>query len=129
MMNFNYATASVTRFGEILPLWQKFTSIWQIFDSLFLIRQNAENTLANLWHYSANFHCCKWPNIENDLTIWSHWPQQKILFVRAAAFAGGKLNSLPPKQIRDPKRDFSKFTADLREKKLQQNQEPLFQLT
>ena len=21
----------------------------------------------------ANFHCCKWPNILNDLAIWSHW--------------------------------------------------------
>ena len=40
--------SSVTRLGEILPLWQKFTSFGQIFDSLFLIRQNAERTLANL---------------------------------------------------------------------------------
>ena len=39
---------SVTRFGENSPLWQKFTSIWQIFAGLFLIWQNAENTLANL---------------------------------------------------------------------------------
>ena len=43
---------------------KKFPSLWQIFDSLFLIWQNAEPTLANLWHYWANFHCCKWPNIE-----------------------------------------------------------------
>ena len=54
----------MTRFGEISPLWQKFTSLWQIFDSFFLIWQNAEPTLAILWHYWANFHCCKWPNIE-----------------------------------------------------------------
>ena len=40
--------SSVTRFGEILPLWQKFTSLWQIFNGLFLIWQNAEPTLANL---------------------------------------------------------------------------------
>ena len=39
---------SVTRFGELSPLWQKFTSIWQIFDSLFLIWQNAEHILAHL---------------------------------------------------------------------------------
>ena len=32
------------RFGEILPLFQK--------------------SLANLWHYWANFHCCKWPNLK-----------------------------------------------------------------
>ena len=64
---------SVTRFGEILPLWPKFTSIWQIVDSLFLIWHNTEHTLANLWHYLATFHCCKWPKIKNNLTIWPHW--------------------------------------------------------
>ena len=39
---------SVTRFDKNSPLWQKFTSLWQILDSLFLIWQNAEPTLANL---------------------------------------------------------------------------------
>ena len=56
--------SSVTRSGEISPLWQKFTSLWQSFDSSFIIWQNTELTLANLWHYWANFHCCKWLNIE-----------------------------------------------------------------
>ena len=50
--------SSVTRFGKILPLWQRFTSIWQFFDSLFLIWQNAEPTLANLVHFWANLHAC-----------------------------------------------------------------------
>ena len=45
---------------------QKLTCIWQILDSLFLIWQNAEHTLANLWHYWASFHWCKWPNIEKQ---------------------------------------------------------------
>ena len=31
---------SVTRFGENSQLWQNFRSLWQISDSLFLIRQN-----------------------------------------------------------------------------------------
>ena len=35
--------------------------------------QNATHTLANLWHYWSNFHCCKWPNIEKNPTIWSHY--------------------------------------------------------
>ena len=48
---------SVTRFGKISPLWQ-------IFDSLFLIWQKAEPTLANLLHYWGNFQCYKWQNIE-----------------------------------------------------------------
>ena len=59
-----YLPTSVTRFGEILPLWQKFTSLWQIFDGLFLIWHSAELTMANLWHYWANFHSYKWPNLE-----------------------------------------------------------------
>ena len=67
-----YLSLSVTRFGEILPLWLKFTSLWQICKGLFLIWQNAEPILANLWHFWANFLYCKWPNIENNLTIWSH---------------------------------------------------------
>ena len=55
---------SVTRYGEILPLWQKFTSLWQMFNGLYLIWQNTQPTLANLWHYWTNFHCSKWPNLE-----------------------------------------------------------------
>ena len=39
---------SVTRFGEISPFWQKFTSLWQIFDSLFLIWQNAQHNLTKM---------------------------------------------------------------------------------
>ena len=57
-------TISMTRLSKISPFCQKLTSFWQIFDSLFLIWQNAEPTLANLWHYWANIHCCIWPNIE-----------------------------------------------------------------
>ena len=51
----NSIPVSVTIFDEI---WQKFTSIWQIFDSLFLFWQNAEPTLTNLRHYWANYHFC-----------------------------------------------------------------------
>ena len=55
---------SVTRLGEISPLWQKIPSLWQIFVSLFPMWQNAKPTLANLYHYWAHFHCYKWPNID-----------------------------------------------------------------
>ena len=43
-------TTSVTRFGEISPLRQKLTSLWQFFDILFLIWQNAGPSLVNLLH-------------------------------------------------------------------------------
>ena len=48
--------------------------IWQNVDSLFLIWQNAEQTLANVWHDWANFHCCKWPNIEKKSKQFMVWP-------------------------------------------------------
>ena len=54
---------SVTRFGEIMTIWQNFTSLWQFFNSLFLILKNDGRTLANLEHYLANFHCCYSSNI------------------------------------------------------------------
>ena len=50
---------SVTRFGEISPHWVKvYYSLWQFFDSFYLIWQNVEPTLANLVHHWANFYCC-----------------------------------------------------------------------
>ena len=60
----SFLQISVTRFGEISALWQILTGLWKTVDSLFLIRQNVDLILANLLHYWANFHCCKWPNIE-----------------------------------------------------------------
>ena len=38
----------VTRFGKLSPLWQKYPSLWQFFDGLFIIWQNAEPTLVHL---------------------------------------------------------------------------------
>ena len=43
-------------FGQLL---KAFFSIWQIF----------EPTLTKYLRYWINFHCCKWPNIENNLAI------------------------------------------------------------
>ena len=39
---------------SVWPDLAKFCHFWQICDGLFLIWQNAEPTLANLWHYWAN---------------------------------------------------------------------------
>ena len=52
--------------AKFRPLWQKFISHGQFFDGLFPIWQNAEPTLANLWHFWAIFHCYKWPNVEKE---------------------------------------------------------------
>ena len=62
----------VTRFGEILPLWQKFTSLRQIFDSFFcgkmlsLLGQICD--IIGLILIDTNGQILK-----NNLTIWSHW--------------------------------------------------------
>ena len=61
--------ASVTRFGEIPPLWQIFKNLWQYILGLFGFGQCFQLTLAQFECFWANFHLCKWPNIEN--TIWS----------------------------------------------------------
>ena len=59
---------SVTRFGEISPLWQKLTSLWQIFDSLFP---------SWLWLIcdiiGPIFIIAKGQILKNNLTNWSHW--------------------------------------------------------
>ena len=86
---------SATRFVVISPLWQTFTSLWQIFDCIFIIKQNIDSTLANLWHYWANFYCCKWSNFEkqfNNLVIlhaalpYTHTLTLQIYFWRALLF-------------------------------------------
>ena len=51
---------------------------------------NAEPTLVILWHYWANFHCYKWPNIVNYLTIWSHCLRSTILWTRYDRNFGAK---------------------------------------
>ena len=88
----NYITRSVTRFGEFSPLWQKFTNIWQIFDSLFLIWQNAEHTSENLWYYWANFHCCKWPNIEKIIQPSGHTDHTKLRISHSVEWTDIKTN-------------------------------------
>ena len=54
---------SVTKFGEISPLWQYFPSLCQYFEGIFSIWQNYETTSLNFVCHWANFNCCKWTNI------------------------------------------------------------------
>ena len=39
---------SVTRFGEILPFWQKLKSLRRLFGGLFCVWQKIEPSLANI---------------------------------------------------------------------------------
>ena len=58
---------SVTRFGEISPLWQYFKRRSHFCKGLSSVWQNFEPTSAMILCYWVNFHCCKWPNIEKIL--------------------------------------------------------------
>ena len=49
---------SVTRLGEISPLWR------QLFEGLISIWQTFEPTLENSVCFWANLRFCKWPTIE-----------------------------------------------------------------
>ena len=51
--------SSATRFGEILPLWQNFTNLRQIFEVLISMWQTFEHTLEKSVCFWANLHCCK----------------------------------------------------------------------
>ena len=65
---------SVTRCGKISPFWQKFPSLWQMFQGLFLVWQNAEPTLANFGTLLGKFFIVANGQIlEINITIWSHW--------------------------------------------------------
>ena len=56
---------SVTRFGEILPLWQIIKCLWQFYEGLFSIWEKLLPTLAIFGYNWATFHCYKWTNNEN----------------------------------------------------------------
>ena len=55
---------SVTRLGEISPLWQNLKVFGQLLKALFTIWQNCEPTLAFILYCWANLHALKWPNFE-----------------------------------------------------------------
>ena len=71
-IHFSYEPLSVDmHWVQCDTIWRNLATLANVykslanFVSLFLIWQNAEPILANLWHCWANFHCSKWPNIEN----------------------------------------------------------------
>ena len=55
---------SVTRFGEIPPIWYNFKSLGLNlkFEGLFSIWLNVDPTEAKMFYHWASFHCCRWPN-------------------------------------------------------------------
>ena len=55
---------SVTRFGEISPIWQNFKTIWQLVEGSISVWQTFEAIWENSMCFRANLRCFKWPNIE-----------------------------------------------------------------
>ena len=88
----NCATARVTRFGEISPLWQNFKSLWAIFLMVHLLFCKI---LVQLWHFYAigqivivvngqrlNSYIATWsPGLATKFTSESR--QMRILLTRA----------------------------------------------
>ena len=66
----------VTRFGDVSSLWQykSSTNFWRFLSHL----PKCWAYFGIFWHSWTNFHCCKWPNIKNNPTIWSHWLRSSI---------------------------------------------------
>ena len=67
-------------FGELLPLWQHFKNIWQLFEGLISIWQTFEPTLENSVYFWANLHSCKWSNIEQTFKASGQTANMSILF-------------------------------------------------
>ena len=72
--------SSVTRFGEISPLWHNFKNLWDIFEGLFCAWENVDPGVAKMFYSWASFNCCGWSNtlkqfihlvtlVENKLNI------------------------------------------------------------
>ena len=64
--------SSVTRFGEISPLWQNFLLFWQNLDGSFCIWQSFELTLAIFYDNSQIFIVERDQILKDNLAIWSH---------------------------------------------------------
>ena len=56
--------ASVTRFGEISPIWQYSESLLAISKSLNKYYAKFDIIFDKFLCFWANFHCYKWPNNE-----------------------------------------------------------------
>ena len=61
------------RFLQNFATLAKFQSIWQKIEVIFSTWQNVTLLWSFIYANGANFHHCKWPNIEiNHFFIWSH---------------------------------------------------------
>ena len=64
---------SVTRFGEILPLWQNKKNIWQFFKTFFIEFGKIKPTLTKVM-LLGNFSLLQMAKCWiNTRVIWSHW--------------------------------------------------------
>ena len=64
---------SVTRFGEILQLWQNCKSVWAIFGMAYLV---FGKLLHQLWHFYAKlqiFIVVNGQRLNSNIAICSHW--------------------------------------------------------
>ena len=72
-----YVENSVIRFGDILPLWQNCTNLWQLFECLISMCQTFEPTLENSVWFWANLRCCKWSKIGQTFSVSGHTGRER----------------------------------------------------
>ena len=71
---------SVTRFGEILPLWKIFKSLWEIFGMVYFEFGKQLYLLCVTFYATKQiFIVVNGQRLKNNLAIWSHWLVVKLL--------------------------------------------------
>ena len=93
----------MTRFGEILPIWQNYKSLWTIFWMVYLvIGKHLYQTLA-FYATGRIFIVVNGQRLNSNKAIWSHWKLPNYLMVRncSRTEAAGKLfvRSLKTSQV------------------------------
>ena len=63
---------SVTRFGEISPLWQHFKSLWRLFEGLFSLGQNFETSWEKIFVIEIIFMVVNGWKLTNNVAIRTH---------------------------------------------------------
>ena len=67
-----FRASSVSRFGEISPLWPKVSNLWQIFEGISKVWQNVELTLVKNNVQGQIFFVANGQISKNNPAIWSH---------------------------------------------------------
>ena len=72
---------SVTRFGEISPLWQNFKSLW-LFLRVYFVLGKILNPTGHIFRILGKFSLFLLAQYwRNNLAIWSHWSTTMLMLM------------------------------------------------